>query len=99
MSLKHDATVFTTRLLLLALFIPLAACNSNKAPEKPAIRRTLLILKPRRNRTSRVMIMIGRRLPFGSSVGVALGGAAGRPARRRPLQRRSVYVVACYFAC
>jgi hypothetical protein len=37
MSLKHDVTVFTHRLLLLALIIPLAACNSNKAPEKPSV--------------------------------------------------------------
>ncbi len=37
MSLKHRRTSFTTRLLLLVLVIPLAACNSNKEPEKPAI--------------------------------------------------------------
>jgi hypothetical protein len=28
---------FTNRLLLLTLFIPLAACNNNKAPEKPSV--------------------------------------------------------------
>lgn len=37
MSLKPHRTALTTRLLFLALIIPLAACNSNKAPEKPAI--------------------------------------------------------------
>ncbi len=37
MSFKHHRTVFVTRLVLLGLIIPLAACNSNKAPEKPSI--------------------------------------------------------------
>jgi hypothetical protein len=37
MSLKSHRTRFTTRLLFLGLIIPLVACNSNKAPEKPAI--------------------------------------------------------------
>jgi hypothetical protein len=36
MSLKNRRVAFTTRLLILAL-LPLAACNSNKAPEKPSI--------------------------------------------------------------
>ena len=35
MSLKHRRIVFTTRLLLLALVIPLAACNEK--PDKPSI--------------------------------------------------------------
>jgi hypothetical protein len=37
MSLNHHKTRLTTRLLFLGLIIPLAACNSNKAPEKPAV--------------------------------------------------------------
>src|SRR5271156_3655788 len=37
MSLKHFRVVLAARLLLLAL-IPLAACNSNKQPEKPSIK-------------------------------------------------------------
>ena len=37
MSLKHYRVALTTRLLLLTFIIPLAACNSNKAPEKPSI--------------------------------------------------------------
>ena len=37
MSLKRHRTALTTRLLLLTFIIPLAACNSNKPPEKPSI--------------------------------------------------------------
>jgi Protein of unknown function (DUF2950) len=38
MSLKHLRVVFATRLLPLALIIPLTACNTNKQPDKPLIK-------------------------------------------------------------
>jgi Protein of unknown function (DUF2950) len=37
MSLKHCSIAFTTRLLLLAVFVPLAACKKSESPEKPSI--------------------------------------------------------------
>jgi Protein of unknown function (DUF2950) len=37
MSLNHPKIAFTTRLLVLSLVIPFAACNNNKPPEKPSI--------------------------------------------------------------
>src|SRR5277367_5510904 len=37
MSLKHCGIAFTTRLLLLAVFIPLASCKKSETPEKPSI--------------------------------------------------------------
>jgi hypothetical protein len=37
MSLKHRRITFTTRLLLLAVFVPLAACKKSESPEKPSI--------------------------------------------------------------
>jgi hypothetical protein len=37
MSLKHRRIAFTTRLLLLAFVVPLAACKKSENPEKPSI--------------------------------------------------------------
>jgi hypothetical protein len=37
MSLKYRRIGFTTRLLLLAVFVPLAACKKSETPEKPSI--------------------------------------------------------------
>src|SRR5258708_17094308 len=37
MSLKHRRVVFTIRLLLLGLVVPLSACKKSENPEKPSI--------------------------------------------------------------
>jgi hypothetical protein len=37
MSLKHCGIAFTTRLLLLAVFVPLVSCKKSETPERPSI--------------------------------------------------------------